>query len=40
MAPFQHTEFRGRPVVPFEQAAEKYPPNRFGFFVAVGRVDR
>ena len=28
-------EFRGRPVVAFEQVAEEYPPDRFGFFVAV-----
>jgi sugar O-acyltransferase (sialic acid O-acetyltransferase NeuD family) len=31
----KQTEFHGRPVVPFEQAAEQYPPDRFGFFVAV-----
>jgi sugar O-acyltransferase (sialic acid O-acetyltransferase NeuD family) len=29
------TEFRGRPVLPFEQVLEKFPPDRFGFFVAV-----
>jgi sugar O-acyltransferase (sialic acid O-acetyltransferase NeuD family) len=31
----KQTEFCGRPVVPFEQASEKYPPDRFGLFVAV-----
>jgi sugar O-acyltransferase (sialic acid O-acetyltransferase NeuD family) len=29
------TEFRGRPVVPFERVTETFPPERFGFFVAV-----
>jgi sugar O-acyltransferase (sialic acid O-acetyltransferase NeuD family) len=29
------TEFRGRPIVPFEQVAEKFPPERYGLFVAV-----
>ena len=29
-------EFRGRPVVPFENVTEKWPPEQFGFFVAVG----
>ena len=29
------TEFRGRPVVPFERVAEVFPPDAFGFFVAV-----
>lgn len=28
-------EFRGRPVVAFEDVAEKFPPERHGFFVAV-----
>lgn len=28
-------EFRGRPVVPFEDIAEKYPPDSFGCFIAV-----
>jgi sugar O-acyltransferase (sialic acid O-acetyltransferase NeuD family) len=28
-------EFRGRPVVPFERVTEFFPPDRFGFFVAV-----
>ena len=30
----QH-EFRKRPVVPFEEVAERFPPDRFGCFVAV-----
>lgn len=30
----QH-EFRGRPVVAFEEVAERFPPDRFGGFVAV-----
>jgi sugar O-acyltransferase (sialic acid O-acetyltransferase NeuD family) len=29
------TEFRGRPVVPFERIGEHFPPERFGLFVAV-----
>jgi sugar O-acyltransferase (sialic acid O-acetyltransferase NeuD family) len=29
------TEFRGRPVVAFEDVAEKFPPERYRFFVAV-----
>lgn len=29
------TEFRGRPVVPFHHVTEKFPPERFGFFVAI-----
>lgn len=29
-------EFRGRPVVPFEQVAEVFSPDLFGFFVSVG----
>jgi sugar O-acyltransferase (sialic acid O-acetyltransferase NeuD family) len=29
------TEYRERPVVPFERVAEVFPPDRFGFFVAV-----
>lgn len=28
-------EFRGRPLVPFEQVDEKFPPDRYGMFVAV-----
>jgi sugar O-acyltransferase (sialic acid O-acetyltransferase NeuD family) len=28
-------KFRGRPVVPFEQVTAAFPPERFGFFVAV-----
>jgi sugar O-acyltransferase (sialic acid O-acetyltransferase NeuD family) len=31
----KETEFRGRPVLPFEQISEKFPPERYGFFVAV-----
>src|SRR4051794_20236437 len=27
------TEFRGRPVVAFEDVAEKFPPELYGFFV-------
>jgi sugar O-acyltransferase (sialic acid O-acetyltransferase NeuD family) len=35
-------EFRGLPLVPFEQLADRYPPTEFGMFVAVGfsRVNR
>jgi sugar O-acyltransferase (sialic acid O-acetyltransferase NeuD family) len=29
------TEFRSRPIVPFERVAEIFPPERFGLFVAV-----
>src|SRR5258707_10805569 len=29
-------EFRGRPVVPFEQVEAEFPPQEFGFFVAIG----
>jgi sugar O-acyltransferase (sialic acid O-acetyltransferase NeuD family) len=29
------TDFRGRPVVPFERVIETFAPERFGFFVAV-----
>jgi len=29
-------EFRGRPVVPFEQVTETFSPELFGFFVSVG----
>jgi sugar O-acyltransferase (sialic acid O-acetyltransferase NeuD family) len=32
----KETEFRGRPVVPFERVGEQFPPECFGFFVAVG----
>jgi sugar O-acyltransferase (sialic acid O-acetyltransferase NeuD family) len=28
-------EFRGRPLVAFEQVAERFPPSAYGFFVAV-----
>lgn len=28
-------EFHGRPVLPFERLAEKFPPERFGMFIAV-----
>ena len=28
-------ELRGRPVLPFDQVAEKFPPSTYGFFVAV-----
>ena len=31
----KQTEFRGRPVLPFEQICEKYPSEHYGFFVAV-----
>jgi sugar O-acyltransferase (sialic acid O-acetyltransferase NeuD family) len=31
----EHTEFRGRPLVPFERVTEAFPSDRFGFFVAV-----
>ena len=31
----KETEFRGRPVLPFERIEERFPPQRFGFFVAV-----
>jgi sugar O-acyltransferase (sialic acid O-acetyltransferase NeuD family) len=31
----KQTEFRGRPVVPFEQVSERFPPDRFECFVAV-----
>jgi sugar O-acyltransferase (sialic acid O-acetyltransferase NeuD family) len=31
----KQTEFRGRPVIPFEEISEKYPPEDYGFFVAV-----
>lgn len=30
-----NTKFRGRPVVPFERVTEAFPPERFGFFVAI-----
>jgi sugar O-acyltransferase (sialic acid O-acetyltransferase NeuD family) len=29
------SEFRGRPVLPFERLTERFPPERYGFFVAV-----
>jgi hypothetical protein len=32
---FSEKEFRGRPVVPFDQVTAAFPPERFGFFVAV-----
>jgi sugar O-acyltransferase (sialic acid O-acetyltransferase NeuD family) len=28
-------EFHGRPVLPFDHVAEKFPPSAFGFFVAI-----
>jgi sugar O-acyltransferase (sialic acid O-acetyltransferase NeuD family) len=28
--------FRGLPVVPFDTVSERYPPDRFGMFVAIG----
>ena len=31
----KQTEFRGRPVLPFERIAERFPPQRCGLFVAV-----
>jgi sugar O-acyltransferase (sialic acid O-acetyltransferase NeuD family) len=31
----KQTEFRGRPVVAFEEAAAKFAPERYGIFVAV-----
>jgi sugar O-acyltransferase (sialic acid O-acetyltransferase NeuD family) len=31
----RRSEFRGRPVLPFEQLGEKFPSERFGLFVAV-----
>jgi len=31
----KETEFRGRPVLPFERLAEQFPPDRYGLFVAV-----
>jgi sugar O-acyltransferase (sialic acid O-acetyltransferase NeuD family) len=31
----KEAEFRGRPVLPFEQIGEKFPPERFGIFIAV-----
>lgn len=31
-----HGQFRGRPVVPFEEIDETFPPERFDFFVSVG----
>ena len=36
------TDFFGVPVVPFEEIAERYPPDECGFFVAIGysRVNR
>lgn len=30
------SEFRGRPIVPFERVARTFPPERFDFFVSVG----
>jgi sugar O-acyltransferase (sialic acid O-acetyltransferase NeuD family) len=34
----KQSEFRGRPVVAFEEVAEKFPPERHGMFVAVSYV--
>jgi sugar O-acyltransferase (sialic acid O-acetyltransferase NeuD family) len=31
----KQSEFHGRPVLPFEQVAERFPPSTYGFFVAV-----
>jgi sugar O-acyltransferase (sialic acid O-acetyltransferase NeuD family) len=31
----KEAEFRGRPVTPFERLGERFPPERFGVFVAV-----
>lgn len=31
----KQSEFRGRPVLPFEQVDEEFPPERYKFFVAV-----
>jgi sugar O-acyltransferase (sialic acid O-acetyltransferase NeuD family) len=31
----KQSELRGRPIVPFERVAEQFPPERYGFFVAV-----
>jgi len=31
----KQTEFRGRPVVAFEQVTDEFPPEEFGLFVAV-----
>src|ERR1700704_5539783 len=33
-------EFRGRPVIPFERITEEFPPQDFGFFVAIGYTKR
>src|SRR5580704_4551503 len=29
-------EFRGRPLLPFERIGERFPPERYGLFVAIG----
>jgi sugar O-acyltransferase (sialic acid O-acetyltransferase NeuD family) len=29
------TDFRGRPVVPFERVTESFPPEKYGLFVAI-----
>ena len=34
-AHLREDHFLGRPVVPFESVSETFPPDRFGFFVAV-----
>jgi sugar O-acyltransferase (sialic acid O-acetyltransferase NeuD family) len=31
----KEAEFRGRPVEPFERIGERFPPERFGIFVAI-----
>ena len=31
----KQAEFHGRPVLPFEQVCEQFPPERYGLFVAV-----
>jgi sugar O-acyltransferase (sialic acid O-acetyltransferase NeuD family) len=33
-------EFRGRPVIPFERITEEFPPQEFGFFIAIGYTKR
>lgn len=35
-AHLKDNEFRGRPVVAFERIVEEFPPERYGFFAAVG----
>lgn len=33
------SEFQGRPVVPFERLEERYPPDEYAMFVAIGFKD-